>query len=43
MMQFAFESSWRIEESTPVVSAPMGVVLRAVYAERDVESPPPRA
>lgn len=43
MVQLALETSWRLLETTPVVSAPMGVVLRAVYAERDVESPPPRA
>ena len=43
MAQFEFESSWRVLETTPVVSAPAGVVLRAVTAEREVESPPPRA
>jgi hypothetical protein len=43
MVQFAFESTLRLLETTPVVSAPIGVTLRAVYAERDVESPPPRA
>jgi hypothetical protein len=43
MVQFAFESTWRLLETTPAVSAPIGVTLRAVYAEREVESPPPRA
>lgn len=43
MVQFAFESSWRLVETTPIVSAPVGDVLRAVTAEREVESPPPRA
>jgi len=42
VVHFTLESSWRLVETTPVVSAPSGVVLRAVYAERDVESPPPR-
>ena len=42
MVQFAFDATWRLLETAPVVSAPIGVTLRAVYAERDVESPPPR-
>ena len=43
LVQLAFESSWRVIETTPVASVPVGVTLRAVTAERDVESPPPRA
>ena len=43
LAQFTLETSWRLVETTPTVSAPAGVVLRATYAERDVESPPPRA
>jgi hypothetical protein len=43
MVQFAIESTWHSVETAPVMSAPDGEVLRAVNAERDVESPPPRA
>ena len=43
MMQLAFEASWRVLESAPAVAAPVGVTLRPAMADRDVESPPPRA
>ena len=43
VVQFTIESSWRLVETTPAVSSPTGLVLRRVYAEREVESPPPRA
>lgn len=43
MVQFDLDASFRVVESVTVNSAPIGVTLRQMVVDRDVDSPPPRA
>ena len=43
MVQFDLDAPWRATESQGPSTAPVGVTLRQVTADRDVDSPPPRA
>ena len=41
--QFSLDAAWRLAEHAASTVAPIGVTLRYVTTDRDIDAPPPRA